>query len=111
DKKDLKEELTGWMDILSLEKVNKKDMMIVRNDKLQARVGIDITHHPELRGLKTGHKLALTNGEYDVSDAKPAVVKKYAVVLIITPSETAEISYEGEYGFSCLKVTESEVEV
>ena len=108
DVKDLKEGLTGWMNILSLEEINKKEMLVVRNDKLQARVAIDVTHHPELRGLKTGHKLALTNGEYEVSDTKPAVVKKYAVVLTITPSETAEISYEGEYGFSCLKVAEPE---
>jgi hypothetical protein len=110
DVKELKEELTGWMDILSLEKINKKEMLVVRNDKLQARIAIDITHQPELRGLKTGHKLALTNGEFEVADAKPAIVKKYSVVLTITPSETAEISYEGEYGFSCLKVAEPKAE-
>ncbi|MFW9842300.1 MAG: hypothetical protein ACFFES_15490 [Candidatus Thorarchaeota archaeon] len=111
DVQDLKEELTGWMNILSLEEINKKEMLVVRNDKLQARVAIDLTYHPELKGLKTGHKLALTNGEYEVTDAKPAIVKKYSVVLIITPSETAEISYEGEYGFSCLKVAEPEAQI
>jgi len=39
------------------------------------------------------------------------VVKKYSVVLMITPNESAEISFEGEYGFSCLKVAEPEAEV
>ena len=111
DQKKLKEELTGWMDVLSLEVVNKVEMLIVRNDKLQTRVGLDITNHPELKTLKTGHKLALTNGQYDVSDAKPDVVKKYSVVLTIAPNRNAEISYEGEYGFSCLKVAEPEAEV
>ena len=111
DKKKLKAEFTGWMDVLSLEVVDKVEMLIVRNDKLQTRVGLDITNHPELRTLKTGHKLALTNGEYEVSDAKPEVIKKYSVVLTITPNENAEISYEGEYGFSCLKVAEPQAEV
>jgi hypothetical protein len=111
NQKKLKEELTGWMDVLSLEVVDKKEMLIIRNDKLQTRVGLDITNHPELKTLKTGHKLALTNGEYDISDAKPEVIKKYSVVLTITPNENAEISYEGEYGFSCLKVAEPEAEV
>ncbi|MFW9794619.1 MAG: hypothetical protein ACFFEE_09975 [Candidatus Thorarchaeota archaeon] len=107
----LKEELTGWMDVLSLEEIDKTQMLIVRNDKLQARVGLDIAHHPELRTLKTGHKIALTTGKFDVTDAKPDVVKKYCVILTITPSKNAEISYEGEYGFSFLKVAEPEAEV
>ena len=111
DQKKLKEELTGWMDVLSLEKIDKVDMLVVRNDKLQARVAIAVGNHPEVSTLKTGHKIALTNGNYEVSDAKPEVVKKYSVVLMITPSESAEISFEGEYGFSCLKVAEPEAEV
>jgi hypothetical protein len=111
DQKKLKEELTGWMDVLSLEVVDKVEMLIVRNEKLQTRVGLDITNHPELKTLKTGHKLALTSGEYNVSNAKPDVIKKYSVVLTITPNDNAEISYEGEYGFSCLKVAEPEAEV
>ena len=111
DKKKLKKELTGWMDVLSLEKIDEEEMLVVRNDKLQARVAIAIGNHPELSTLKTGHKIALTNGSYEVSDAKPEVVKKYSVVLMITPSESAEISFEGEYGFSCLKVAKPEAEV
>lgn len=111
DQKKLKKELTGWMDVLSLEIIDDVEMLVVRNDKLQSRVTIAIGNHPELGTLKTGHKIALTNGSYEVSDANPEVVKKYAVVLTITPSETAEISFEGEYGFSCLKVAEPEAEV
>ena len=98
------------MDVLSLEKIDKVDMLVVRNDKLQARVAIAVGSHPEISALKTGHKIALTNGTYEVSDANPEVVKKYSVVLMITPSENAEISFEGEYGFSCLKVAEPEAE-
>ena len=111
DQKKLKEELTGWMDVLSLEKINKVDMLVVRNDNLQARVAIAVANHPEVSTLKTGHKIALTNGSYEVTDAKPGVIKKYSVVLMITPSKSAEISFEGEYGFSCLKVAEPEAEV
>jgi predicted nucleic acid-binding protein len=110
DKKKLKKELTGWMDVLSLEKIDGEEMLVVRNEKLQARVAIAVGKHPEVSILKTGHKIALTNGSYEVSDAKPEVVRKYSVVLMITPSESAEISFEGEYGFSCLKVTKPEVE-
>ncbi|MFW9962898.1 MAG: hypothetical protein ACFFCX_05010 [Candidatus Sifarchaeia archaeon] len=111
DQKKLKKELTGWMDVLSLETIDNVEMLVVRNEKLQARVAIAIGNHPELSTLKTGHKIALTNGNYEVTDANPEVVKKYSVVLTITPSESAEISFEGEYGFSCLKVTEPEAEV
>ena len=111
DQKKLKEELIGWMDVLSLEKIDKVDMLVVRNDNLHARVAIAVGSHPEISTLKTGHKIALTNGTYEVSDAKPEVVKKYSVVLMITPSENAEISFEGEYGFSCLKVAGPEAEV
>ncbi|MHA3963131.1 MAG: PIN domain-containing protein [Candidatus Thorarchaeota archaeon SMTZ1-45] len=111
DQKKLKKELTGWMDVLSLETIDDVEMLVVRNDKLQTRIAIAIGNHPELGTLKTGHKIALTNGSYEVSDANPEVVKKYLVVLTITPSESAEISFEGEYGFSCLKVAEPEAEV
>ena len=100
----------GWMDVLSLETIDGEDVLIVRNDSIQARVAVNTQYHPELRSLKTGHKIALTNGNFGVSDAKPDVVKKYSVILMIEPSETAEISYEGEYGFSCLKVTAPEAE-
>ena len=110
DQKKLKDELIGWMDVLSLESIDSTEMLIVRNDKLQARIAIAVGNHPELGTLKTGHKIALTNGSYEVTDANPEVVKKYSVILIITPSESSEISFEGEYGFSCLKVAEPEAE-
>jgi hypothetical protein len=45
-----------------------------------------------------------------VFDAKPDMVKNYSILLTIEPSAQAEISYEGEYGFSYLKVTGPEVE-
>jgi predicted nucleic acid-binding protein len=111
DYKKLKEELTGWMDVLSLETINGVEMLIVRNDNLQARIAIAVGNHPEVSALKTGHKVALTNGSFEVSDANPEVVKKYSVILTIAPSESAEISYEGEYGFSYLKVAEPEAEI
>ncbi|NHI87910.1 MAG: hypothetical protein EAX87_00220 [Candidatus Thorarchaeota archaeon] len=106
DQKELNEELTGWMDVLSLETIDGVEMLVVRNDKLQARIAIAVGNRQELCALKTGHKVALTNGNFEVSNAKPEVVKQYSIVLTITPSESAEISYEGEYGFSYLKVTE-----
>ncbi|MFX1580586.1 MAG: hypothetical protein ACFFBJ_13135, partial [Promethearchaeota archaeon] len=106
DHEKLNPELTGWMDVLSLETIDGTEMLIVRNDKLHARIAIAVGNHPEVSALKTGHKIALTNGSFDVSDANPEVVKKYSVVLMITPSDSAEISYEGEYGFSYLKVAE-----
>ncbi len=102
--------LKGWMDVLTIEKIDKKDVLLVRSEGLQARVAINTEHHPELRKLKTGHKVALTKGEFEILDAKPKVVKDYAIVLMIEPSEVAEISYEGEYGFSCLKVAGPEAE-
>ena len=108
--KKLPKELMGWMDVLSLETIDEEDVLIVRNDSIQARVAVNIQYHPELRALKTGHKIALTNGDFRVSDAKPEVVKKYSVILMIEPSKTAEISFEGEYGFSCLKVATPEAE-
>ena len=103
--------LKGWMDVLTLENINGENVLVVRSEGLQARVAINTNHHPELRTLKTGHKVALTRGEFEVFDANPDVVKDYSVVLTIEPSANAEISYEGEYGFSCLKVAGPEVEV
>jgi len=102
--------LKGWMDALTLETIDKEDVLVVRSEGLQARVAIKIKHHPELRALKTGHKIALTKGEFEIFDSKPKVIKDYAVVLMIEPNEIAEISYEGEYGFSCLKVAGPEAE-
>lgn len=108
--KKVPKELLGWMDVLSLESINGEEVLIVRNESIQARVAVNTQYHPELRALKTGHKIALTNGQFNITDAKPDVVKKYSVVLMIEPSETSEISYEGEYGFSCLKVAAPEAE-
>lgn len=110
NQKKLKKELTGWMDVLSIETIDDVEMLVVRNDKLQTRIAIAIGNHPELGTLKTGHKVALTNGSYEVTDANPEVVKKYSVVLTITPNKSAEISFEGEYGFSCLKLAEPAAE-
>ncbi|TFG28672.1 hypothetical protein EU527_16975 [Candidatus Thorarchaeota archaeon] len=108
--KKVPKELIGWMDVLSIEIIDGEEVLIVRNENVQARVGVNIQYHPELRLLKTGHKIALTNGEFNITDAKIDVVKKYSLVLMIEPSSTAEISYEGEYGFSCLKVAAPEAE-
>jgi len=102
--------LKGWMDVLTIENIDKKEVLLVRSEGLQARVAINTEHHPELRKLKTGHKVALTKGEFEILDAKAKVIKDYAIVLMIEPSEAAEISYEGEYGFSCLKVARPEAE-
>ena len=106
----LPEELRGWMDVLTVQAVNSHAILIVRNDTLKARVGIDIHHHPYMRELKTGHKVALAKGEFEVADTSPEVMKEYSMVLMITPSEAAEITYEGEYGFSYMKVAKPEVE-
>ena len=103
--------LKGWMDVLTLENIDGEEVLVVRSDGLQARVAIKTNHHPELRALKTGHKVALTNGNFEVFDAEPEMVKNYSILLTIEPSALAEISYEGEYGFSYLKVTGPEVEV
>ncbi len=100
----LPDELKGWMDVLSLEQIDDTITMIVRNDSIQARVGIVVSGHPELHELRTGHKVALTHGEFTIRKASDEVIKRYAVMLIVEPSESAEISYEGEYGFSYLKV-------
>jgi hypothetical protein len=105
---ELPEDLQGWMDVLSLQAIEGHETLVVRNDKLRARVGVDVSRHPELRGLKTGHKIALAKGDFDLSIAPEYVVTNYAVMLLITPAEGSEISYEGEYGFSYLEVTEPE---
>lgn len=104
------DELKGWMDVLTIEEIKGESLLVVRSESLQARVAINTVHHPELRKLKTGHKIALTKGDYEILDAKPDIVKDYAIVLSIQPSEAAEISFEGEYGFSCLKVAGPEAE-
>ncbi len=106
----LHDDLKGWMDVLSLVTVKKKDILVVRNDKLQIRIGIDVTQHPELKSLKTGHKVALTKGEFLVTKAEKAAVTQYSLVLMVSPDEKAELSIEGEYGFSCLKMAEPEAE-
>ncbi|MHA2140264.1 MAG: hypothetical protein ACXADC_11985 [Candidatus Thorarchaeota archaeon] len=111
DLAELPEPIRTWMDVLSLETINGKETLVVRNEQLQARVGIDIMKHPELGNLKTGHKVALTRGTFSLSNTKPKVAKEFTVMLLITPGEDAEISYEGEYGFTWLKITEPEPEV
>ncbi len=104
----LPDEFKGWMDVLTIEKVNDMEMLVVRNEQLHIRVGIDISQHPLLKTLKSGHKVALTEGEFSLVEADDTVRKTYSVVCIITPSKSSEISYEGEYGFSYLKITEPE---
>jgi hypothetical protein len=103
-------ELKGWMDVLTLEKIKKDEYLLVRSEGLHARVAIKTTHHPELRALKTGHKVALTRGEFEIIDADAKMIKDFATVLVIEPSQIAEISYEGEYGFTCMKVAKPETE-
>ncbi len=110
DLTELPEELHSWMDVLSLETIEETETLVVRNKKLQARVGIDTRQHHDLRNLKTGHRVALTNGRFKLTNASKEVLEKYAVVLILTPAESAEISYEGEFGFSWLKLAEPEPE-
>ncbi|MHA2213577.1 MAG: hypothetical protein ACW992_10500, partial [Candidatus Thorarchaeota archaeon] len=110
DAAELPESLTGWMDVLTLQTIEKKDTLVVRNDKLQVRVGIDVSRHSELKTLKTGHKIALTRGEFTLTQATADVISSFAVALLVKPSEGTEISYEGEYGFSCHQVAEPEAE-
>ncbi len=107
----LPDEVCSWMDVLSVETINDIQTLVVRNEHLQARIGIDITKHPELGNLKTGHKVALIGGKFSLANASPEVTKEFAVMLHITPGEDSEISYEGEYGFSWLKIAEPEPEV
>jgi hypothetical protein len=108
--KELPQELTGWMDVLSVQKVGGVETLIVRNSKLQVRIGIVITDRPELQTLKTGHKVALARGNYKLEKASPTILRDYSVMLMITPSEGSEISYEGEYGFSYLTIAQPEAE-
>ncbi|MBD3405194.1 MAG: hypothetical protein GF411_03545 [Candidatus Lokiarchaeota archaeon] len=107
---DLPEALQGWMDVLMLTKVGEKEFLIVRNDNIHARICIDVSKHPELKILMTGHKVALTHGQFTLATPPKALTNKYAVVLLITPAEGAEVSFEGEYGFSYLKVAEPQNE-
>ncbi len=97
------EELREWMDVLVMQQVDGRDILIVRNERLQARIGLVVTNQPAMRALKTGHKIALTHGHFRLSNATPDMIKNYAVVLIIEPAEDAQISYQGEYGFRGLK--------
>jgi hypothetical protein len=108
DLEELSEELRGWMNVLSAEKIGDQELLIVRNEDLQVRVGIDVSIHPEIKELKSGYKVALTRGEFKVEEAPQEYVKKHSVVLLITPTQESEISYEGEHGFSYLKVTSPE---
>jgi rRNA-processing protein FCF1 len=104
------DELKGWMDVLTLENIDGEEVLVVRNESLQARIAISTKYHHDLRSLKTGHKIALTKGKFEVTNAKPDVVKNYSIILTINPNEFSEISFEGEYGFSCLKVAVPETE-
>jgi hypothetical protein len=63
-----------------------------------------------LRNLKAGHSIALTSGEFQISETESSDVKRLAAILVVSPSAGSEISYEGEYGFSCMKVAEPEAE-
>ena len=103
--------LHGWMDVLTTVELNKKEYLVVRNDKLQIRIGIDIACHPDLRNLKTGHKVALTKGKFLLANADKASLQEYAIVLLISPEENSELSIEGEYGSSSMKMAEPEAEV
>ena len=107
---DLRDEMKGWMDVLALEKIGGEEVLLVRNEAIQARVAIVVTHHPELRNLKAGHSVALTGGEFQITETASSDVKRLSVILLISPSAGSEISYEGEYGFTCMKVAKPETE-
>ncbi|TXT54625.1 MAG: hypothetical protein BAJATHORv1_60122 [Candidatus Thorarchaeota archaeon] len=107
---DIPDELQGWMDVLMLTETKGKEYLIVRNEKIHARIGIDVSKHPDLKILMTGHKVALTHGEFTLTKPPKVLTDKHAVVLVITPSEGSEVSFEGEYGFSYLKVAEPKKE-
>ena len=100
--------LHGWMDVLSIEVIDEVETLVVRNNALHTRVGIDISQHPTLNKLKTGHKVALTKGKFSAATASEDVKNKYSVTLMLTPSKGAEVSFEGEYGFSYLNLAEPE---
>ena len=109
DIKKLPKEMTGWMDVLSLEEIDGAKTLVVRNEQLQARIGIVVSKHPELQHLKTGHKVALAKGQYKLTVTHKDVVDRYAVMLLVEPNPASEITYEGEFGFGYLKVAEPEV--
>ncbi len=105
----LPEELRGWMDVLLTRRIGDEDVLVVRNAPLQARMGIVITDEPELKKLRTGHKIALIGGKFLLEEPDKDTISKYRVMLLIRPDENAEITYEGEYGFSRMRVTRPEV--
>ncbi len=107
---EMPDELQGWMDILTNVKISGTDYLIVRNAKLQIRIGIDIASHPDLRNLRTGYKVALAKGKFLVANADKASINKHSIILLISPEEDSEISIEGEYGFSSLKMAKPEAE-
>jgi len=104
----LPEQLHGWMDVLSLQKIEGHDVLVVRNTHLQARVGMVVDNHPALKGLRTGHKIALVGGQFELKNTGQDVIKQFRVMLLIYPGADAEITYEGEYGFSHMHVTHPE---
>jgi predicted nucleic acid-binding protein len=108
---DLPQELTGWMDVLSVQNMSGVETLIARNNKLHIRVGIVITDRPELQTLKTGHKVALARGAFKIEKANSAALRDFSIMLIVTPSEGSEISYEGEHGFSYLRIAQPQAEV
>jgi predicted nucleic acid-binding protein len=108
--KDMPDELKGWMDILTTVQIGDREYLVVRNDKLHIRIGIDIAAHPDLRTLKTGYKVALTKGKFLLANADKDSLQEYAIVLLISPEEDSEMSIEGEYGFSSMKMAEPEAE-
>ncbi|MCF2137666.1 MAG: hypothetical protein K9W43_10595 [Candidatus Thorarchaeota archaeon] len=103
-------ELRGWMDVLSIQTINGEKILVVRNNELQARVGLSVAYHPELTTLKTGHKIALVTGKYRLENAPDSVISKYRVMLLVYPEKRAEITCEGEYGFSRMHVSRPEDE-
>jgi hypothetical protein len=111
DFNNLPQELTGWMDVLSVQSLNGIETLIVRNNKLHIRIGIVITDRPELKTLKTGHKVALARGKFKVEKAGSVALRDYSVMFVITPSDGSEVSYEGEYGFSYLRIAQPQAEV
>ncbi len=110
DVTELPREMQGWMDVLTVLSHDSMRTLVVRNERLHLRLGIDVSGHRELQHLKTGHKVALTRGRFMVLKSEARHLKEHAVPLVIVPEADAEISYEGEYGFTCLKVAEPAAE-
>lgn len=106
----LPEELLSWMDVLSVQKINDEDVLVVRNTPLQARVGIIVTKQPMLKTLKTGHKIALAKGKFQLENASPDIISEFRVMLLVYPDKDAEMTCEGEYGFSRMRLTRPEDE-